>query len=224
MVTVNRCGRLPRGKRGANGEDHLLLEDFSTFCNNTLRKWEDRPRDFRNHRFCVLGDVYLRLNIDTAGDSDLPSVSGDQTQKLVYAMSEVDHLSQNDANFWESWKGLIATLLGVTAGVTKFQAGMKLTGAGFYCSHWLGIKLFGGYISTSATISAAAPAVGMALGVAAAVYFIPWDSLWAYFQRLVGNLWDSVCGIWDWIKAKLSSLLRVAEDLPPPYSMDFGNA
>ncbi|KAL4928876.1 uncharacterized protein BDV17DRAFT_291203 [Aspergillus undulatus] len=99
-----------------------------------------------------------------------------------------DKLLLDDSSTFCNWKGVIATLLGTTAGVLKFKAGMKVIAAGFYYSHWLGMKLFGGYISTSAYMAAAGPAVGLALGRAAAVYFIPWGKLWAFFRRLVGTL------------------------------------
>ncbi|KAL4781748.1 hypothetical protein BJX76DRAFT_359605 [Aspergillus varians] len=222
MVTIYRCGNISRKIKAIKAEDHLLIDDASTFCNVMLRKWEDRPKRLRNRQISLLAGAYLCLNLDRPNiNPDMLSLSNDDKAKLAYTMSRLDMSVTDEPSFWDQWKGVIATLLGATAGVMKFDSGIKITGAGIYCSHWFGVKLFGGYLSTSAYISAAVPAVGLALGTVAAVYFIPWDKLWTFFQRLVGKVWDTLGQIWEWVKEKLSSVSRVMEDLPPPpaYSM-----
>lgn len=222
MVTVYRCGDLPRENRGKNGEDQVLIQDSSTFCNFRLRQWEDRPQNLKNRRLCLLGNVYLELDFnDMDGYDNLPCLSTDDKNKFIYAMRGLQLPSSTDessSSFWDKWKAAIAILIGGLAGVAKFEAGIKLTGAGLYCSHWFGLKIFGGYLSTSAYVAAAAPAVAVAFGTAAAVYFVPWGALWDYFKRLLGSLWQALSGICEWIKEKLSSLRGVVEEFPsyPP--------
>ncbi|KAJ5882815.1 uncharacterized protein N7473_011077 [Penicillium subrubescens] len=126
--------------------------------------------------------------------------------------------SSDESSFWDKWKAAIAILIGGLAGVAKFEAGIKLTGAGLFCSHWFGLKISGGYLSTTAYVAAVAPAVAVAFGTAAAVYFVQWGALCDYFKCLLESLWKLLAGIHEWIQEQLSSLRGVVEQFPsyPP--------
>lgn len=75
-------------------------------------------------------------------------------------------------------------------------------------------------MSMSGYVAAAAPAVAVAFGPAAAVYFVPWGVLWDYFKCLLGSFWKGLAGICEWTKEKLSRLRGVVEEslsYPPSY-------
>ncbi|KAK1142636.1 hypothetical protein N8T08_007440 [Aspergillus melleus] len=106
----------------------------------------------------------------------------------------------------------------------KFKAGIKVSSGGLYATHWLGAKLFAGYISGSATMSIAAPVAACAFGTAAAVYFIPWGSLISWIKRAVSKIWSLLGSVWNWLKERFSTFSTAAEDLPPPYRpMEFAS-
>lgn len=116
------------------------------------------------------------------GDYNLSCLSADEKRKFAYAMRGLQPPCSEESSFWDKWKAAIAVLIGGLAGVAKFEAAIKLTGSGLYCSHWFGFKIFGGYVSISHYVAAAAPAVAVVFGPAAAVYFVPWGLLWDYFR------------------------------------------
>jgi hypothetical protein len=112
------------------------------------------------------------------------------------------HISTNSA--WDEWKGPVAAILGLAAGAGKFAFSMKVAAGGMYAKYKFGmlaVELGAAGAKGSVVATAAGPAILLGLGVAAAVYFIPWDSVFKWLEKVIAWLWEGMKAIWEGMKA-----------------------
>jgi hypothetical protein len=97
-----------------------------------------------------------------------------------------------NGKWWREWKGPVAAILGLTVAAGKFAVGLKAAAGGVFIEYKLGLmslKVAAGVAKTSALVTAAGSAVLLGAGVAAAVYFVPWDDVFSW-------IWDWICNLW----------------------------
>lgn len=113
----------------------------------------------------------------------------------------------------DRYLGLISSIVGGAVGVTTgagaafwwFNAG------GFFVKGPLGLYLSGGYFSVGAL--GAAGLTGLTAGVSAglvagaAVYYIPWGTLWNFMKGVLAAVWDKIKEYAHWIWEKFKKLV-----------------
>lgn len=109
-------------------------------------------------------------------------------------------------SWFQKWKGVIATVIGLGAGVGGAMATVKITAAGLYVSGPLGLSIAAGFVHGSMFAGAAAFGTGVGLGAAAMVYFIPWDVFFAYLKQKLWRIWESVVEAVKWVLNKMREL------------------
>ncbi|KAK1702618.1 hypothetical protein BDP67DRAFT_610779 [Colletotrichum lupini] len=104
-----------------------------------------------------------------------------------------------EGNGWlKEWKGIIASVMGVLAGGLKLVAAITASTGGVFVHYQYGIKSLkvgAAFAEGSMIATAAGPAILIGAGVAAAVYFIPWETLLDWFG-----------GMFSWARDILSTL------------------
>jgi hypothetical protein len=119
----------------------------------------------------------------------------------------------------DRYLGLISSIVGGAVGVTTgagaafwwFNAG------GFFVKGPLGLYLSGGYFSVGAL--GAAGLAGVAAGVSAgllagaAVYYIPWGTVWNFMKGVLAAVWDKIKEYARWIWEKLKKFVADAASL-----------
>ncbi|KAI8715472.1 hypothetical protein NCS52_01055000 [Fusarium sp. LHS14.1] len=112
-----------------------------------------------------------------------------------------------EGNWWQKWKSAISLILGVLGGGAKLAVSMNVTAAGAYIHYqsWTGSSVKLGCGGMKASMEASGGAVLVGAGVAAAVYFIPWDVVLGWMDSLFSWLWEGfksmVSKFWEWMKS-----------------------
>lgn len=212
-LTIMRCGKeLDSG--------HLIIPGSSTFCGVRLDQWESM-NTFPHHEVLFMRGVYVKLDLlgDPGSDASNSRISAQDQAQIRRQLSEMVGSSGAGKHWWDEWKGAISLILGLLAGTSKLVAGLKVGAGGVYFTHFVGVKVFAGYFSASAVASVAAPCALVALGTAAAVYFVPWPDLFAWLKRFVCGVWGMLMRAWDYVRSKLG----FDEELPQyqPRPMEF---
>lgn len=192
-LQIFRCG--PNTDR--NGR--LLIAGNSTFNKVSLDKWQEEER---NGRKLLVGDgVGVRVHSkwrSSAASSvfNLDKKEQEELKAHLEAMREV----KMHKNWWKNWKGPVAAILGLVTTTGKIVVGLKVAAGGafvdFNCAAFsLKAGTVGFKASTVATVMG--PAVLLGVGVAAAVYFIPWDDLISWIGSLISRLSSWIARLWE---------------------------
>ena len=100
--------------------------------------------------------------------------------------------------WWKKWRGPLASILGVLAGSAGFAGAVTAAAAGAYVSFvWDSMSLKAGAVAGTVTGAACGGAVLLGAGVAAAVYFMPWGSVFGVLRSALSWLWAKVVSLWE---------------------------
>lgn len=129
-------------------------------------------------------------------------------------VNEMKATRMEGGNWWREWSGSLAAVLGILAGgttlITKVSAAGSGTLVNFSCP-FFSLAIAKASVSVTGIATAAGSAVLVGAGVAAAIYFIPWDKFFEWLGRVVSWLADGFATIWDMFK---SWLVNQGSDAP----------
>ncbi|KAJ3494585.1 hypothetical protein NLG97_g3985 [Lecanicillium saksenae] len=164
QLQVLRC--VPKRYSG-----HLLIDGKSTYHETRLDKWQAHRH--KHHELVIGHSRGCRANFTEEEQEELKShFQGFQAKP--------------GRTNWNDVKGRVAAILGLAVGSVKFALGFKAVAGGVYLKyafglHSLELGMAGAKVASVATVAGSAVVLGV--GVAAAVYFVPWGALFTWLQR-----------------------------------------
>ncbi|KAI1097135.1 hypothetical protein F4804DRAFT_202819 [Jackrogersella minutella] len=189
----------------------LFVDGASTYHNVRLDRWEAHRH--KNHALIIGYQRGVRIRLASI-------VPNSTWAKIVRAQDEFSSSEQEDLRMlfeklstnleWGEVKGTVAAILSLVVGTYKSAMGIKTDDGGIDVRYAFGLA-----VATSAKMStiatAAGPAVMLGAVSVAAVYFIPWDSLFDYLKISLSWLWDKICKLWERFKCWVQNLFTGAE-------------
>lgn len=194
-LRLHRCGF------GANAQDDLLVNGASTFRRVRLDEWEGV--DDRKRR----GEIWVHPGVAIAADPARPAwariraaFAGSDADKesLRRGLSFMEGTRMDGEGWWKKWRGPLAGIFGVLAGGAGFAGAVTAAAGGAYVNFaWGSLSLKAGAAVGTVTGAACGGAVLLGAGTAAAVYFIPWESVFGVLKSALSWLWAKVVSLWD---------------------------
>ncbi|KAH8756796.1 hypothetical protein F5882DRAFT_523844 [Hyaloscypha sp. PMI_1271] len=192
-LQIFRCG--PDTDR--NGR--LLIAGDSTFNKISLDKWQEEER---NGRKLLVGDG-VGVRVDSKWRSSAASSAfnlNKEQQEELKAHLEAMRKGKMHRNWWKKWKGPVAAILGLVTTTGKIAVSLKVAAGGAFVNfNCAAFSLQAGVVGLKA--SAVTTAVGSAfllgVGVAAAVYFIPWGDLISWIGSLISRISSWIVRLWE---------------------------
>jgi hypothetical protein len=193
ILRISRCG--PATDR--NGI--LLITGDSTFNKISLDKWQEEER---NGRKLWVGDG-VGVKVDSKWRSSAASSAfnlNKEQQEELKAHLEAMREGKMHKNWWKKWKGPVAAILGLVTTTSKIAMGLKVAAGGaFVYFNCAAFSLQAGVVGLKAStvMTVIGPAVLLGVGVAAAVYFIPWGDLISWIGSLISRLSSWIMRLWE---------------------------
>lgn len=187
----------------------LILNGASTFCNIRLDEWQTKHAESHN---LILGPgVVIQLSMGmpwTARDA-LAAISKKQREEVTQHFREMCEARYQDHAEWGKWKAPVNSLLDVAAGSASLTSVVECYANGIVVQAATKLAETGmdGVLRISAGLLCVSGPGKLALagvGVAAAVYFVPWDTVWAWFRAAFGALLSWLLRAWENLKAWVS--------------------
>jgi hypothetical protein len=185
---------------GANAHNDLLINGASTFGHIRLDEWEGVKAKRRP------GQIWLHPGVAIAADPRRPmwagirrSFTGSEEDKEVLRshFSSMEEAKMGD-RWWKKWRGPLAAILGILAGGAMFAGAVTAAAAGAYVNFaWGSLSFKAGAAAATVTGAACGSAILLGSGVAAAVYFIPWESIFDMLRSALSWLWNKVVSLWE---------------------------
>lgn len=197
----------------------LLVSGRATFAGTRLDQWQfsDHPQHAlwigHGATICVGG---VGGDDDYSDSSDSDSAWGGPRRAHLTPKQEADvrrqleQMGRDDGadGWWDRHRAYLAAILGVLAGggaaSVAGAASMKATAAGVSAAWHFGlgqsVQFSAGFVTVKAAsvLTAAGPAVLVGAAVAAAVYFVPWGKVFAWFRATLGSrLWGVIKAAWE---------------------------
>ncbi|KAF5511579.1 hypothetical protein CGCS363_v003205 [Colletotrichum siamense] len=204
VLMVLRCGF------GSNAKKYLHLDGSSTFCGSMIQRWAQKER----RRRLFLGPAVL-IDIDPEEKSWANSeqafkqtLSSREKIRIRRHVEKMKKTSVDDGEWWKRWRGSLASILGILACGAKLAVSIKASAGGALFQFQYGllnIKAGAACAEASAFMTAAGPAVLIGVGVAAAVYYVPWDSILEWLGGILSWLSDGFIAIWEMFKDWMAS-------------------
>ncbi|KAF0318688.1 hypothetical protein GQ607_014104 [Colletotrichum asianum] len=183
----------------------VLRCGFGSNAKSMIQRWAQKER----RRRLFLGPAVL-IDIDPEEKSWANSeqafkqnLSSREKTKIRRHVEKMKKTSVDDGEWWKRWRGSLASILGILACGTKFAVSIKASAGGALFQFQYGllnIKVGAACAEASGFVTAAGPAVLIGVGVAAAVYYVPWDSILEWLGGILSWLSDGFIAIWEMFK------------------------
>lgn len=188
----------------------LILNGSSTFSGVRLDEWQ--AKRVADHNLILGPGVVIQLSMGipwTARDA-LGSISKKQREEVTKHFREMCEAKYEGAPQWDKWKGPVNRLLDVAAGSATATQVVECYANGIVVQAAAKLTDFGveGLLKVSAGLLCVSGPGQIALagvGVAAAVYFVPWDTVWGWFRAAFGALLSWLLRAWENLKSWVSS-------------------
>lgn len=200
-LKVYRCAT------GHNPEEYLHLDGFSTFQGQPIRSWEAM---YHEAKFSLGPGVVLDLGSHIGQLGQLSEASSSMSDfdrdKLRSNIEKMDNVKL-EGSWWDQFRAPISMIVGILTSAAKLGSTgyIKMSAGGILVQY----KFVGYAISTAAAASISAVTAGSALlvapGVAAAIYFIPWESMFGWLNTVVSWLKMGIKKIWEKLQAWLAT-------------------
>ncbi|KAF3800065.1 hypothetical protein GCG54_00015443 [Colletotrichum gloeosporioides] len=197
QLKVLRCAA-----EGTKGK--LYVDGSSTYNNVRLDKWQAHRH---KHHTLLLGHkrgVRIRL-------ADIANIPNWARCRNQFTQSEQAELRQHFDTLsgktrWNDVRGVVSAIVGLAVGTVILKIAANAAVGGVYVKYAFGfhaLELGAAGAKAATVFTAAGPGVVMGVTAAAAVYFIPWESLMDWLKGALSFLWDKVCAVWerfkDWV-------------------------
>lgn len=192
-LQIFRCGP----DKDRNGR--LLIAGTSTFNKISLDKWQEEERNGRK----LLVGTGVGVRVDSKWRSSAASSAFDlnkEQQGELKAHLEAMQRGKMHRNWWKKWKGPVAAILGLVTTTSKIVVGLKVAAGGAFVNfNCAAFSLQAGIVGLKAStvLTVMGPAVLLGVGVAAAVYFIPWGDLISWIGSLISRVSSWIVRLWE---------------------------
>lgn len=202
-------------------QEYLEIDGLSMYRELPIQFWEAIPH---RSKFWLGPGVVIRVDprkcgwrIPCNGASEKWELDREALRSYVDQMNNI----KMEGNWWNEFKGPIAAILRIIAGAATFTSAtcIKMSAAGAFVQYkFVGDVLKGAAAvgGTKAGAALGATAAGSALlvasGVAAAIYFIPWESIFDWLNTIVSWLRIKIESIWEKIKSWLAACVNMIRD------------
>jgi hypothetical protein len=206
-LMILRCGHGKIHSKEPHGR--VRITPGSTFAGIRISDWdeEERTRELYIGEGVGIPSSFNKLNSKT---SSVNSLSPSEKERLYQTFQDMRNTDMS-GKWWREWRGKVAAIVGLTVGAGKAMIGMHATATGVFIDMKYGLfALKAGGIQTSAVVTAAGSACLLGVGVAAAVYFIPWDDLFSWLGNLISSFFSWLWKVWqefmEWVSDKIECL------------------
>ncbi|WYZ35433.1 hypothetical protein EsH8_X_000080 [Colletotrichum jinshuiense] len=203
-LIVMRCGF------SYNINSQLCIDGSSTFRDTKLRKWQSRK-----HKGSLFLGRGVGISIDPNGkgwaqakQSFQRNFTEDEKRDIRQQFQKMRNQPQEGERWWHEWKGIVASLMGILSCGVKLTASIKASAGGAFFHYQYGmmsLKAGAAYAKGATVATAAGPAVLVGMGIAAAVYFMPWETLLDWFESIFSWCLGGLKTIWSWFREWLAS-------------------
>ncbi|KAL7945379.1 hypothetical protein V8C42DRAFT_357814 [Trichoderma barbatum] len=207
-LKIYRCGN------SHSPDGYLHLDGFSTFQGQDIRHWE---AGYHEAKLWLGPGVVLNLGSHIGQLGQLSEISsslqGFEREKLRAHMEKMDGVKM-EGSWWDDFRAPISAIVGILTSAAKLASTglVKMSAGGMFVQY----KFVGYAISTATAASLSATSAGSALlvapGVAAAIYFISWDSIFGWLKNVVSWLKMGIQRIWEKIKDWLATCASAIRD------------
>ncbi|KAL7823729.1 hypothetical protein V8C26DRAFT_1633 [Trichoderma gracile] len=198
-----------------NYEGYLYVDGFSTFHGQPILSWEAMHHEAT---FWLGPGVVLNLgsHIGQLGRlSDDSSSLSDFDQEKVRANIEKMENVEMEGSWWDAFKAPISAIVSILARAARLaHAGyIKMTSRGMFVQYkFVGFALFSAAGAVAVDAVSAGTALLVAPGVAASIYFIPWESVFGWLNRVISWLKTGIKKIWEKVKDWLAACASTIRD------------
>ncbi|KAH0532900.1 hypothetical protein TsFJ059_001532 [Trichoderma semiorbis] len=197
-----------------NPNEYLHVDGDSIFHGQAVRSWEGMYHEAELR--LGPGVVFnLGSHIGQLGQlSETSSAISDFDRNKLHAHIEKMDRVKMEGSWWEDFRAPISAIVGILASAGKLASTglVKMSAKGIFVQY----KFIGYAISTATAASMSALSAGTAMlvapGVAAAIYFIPWGSIFGWLNTVVSWLTTGLNKIWEKIKDWLASCASTIRD------------
>ncbi|KAL1854471.1 hypothetical protein Daus18300_011392 [Diaporthe australafricana] len=207
---IIRCANVSKDPGTVEGNSKLVLNGGSKFCGVRLDEWQAKHVDEHN---IILGhDVVIQVTMGipwTARDA-MGIVSKQQREDVARHFKDMCDAKIEGRPEWNRWRAPVNKLLDVAAGTTTlaqvvecYAGGIAIQVATKAAEH--GIE--GAFKVSAGLLCLGGPGqIALAgVGAAAAIYFIPWDTVWGWFRSAFGALLTWIMRAWENLKSWMQS-------------------
>lgn len=203
---IIRCTSESQSVTDTPSNNKLILNGSSTFCNIRLDEWQ--AKRFGEHNL-ILGPgvvIQLSMGIPWTAREALGSISKKQREEVTRHFREMCEAKYDGTPQWDKWKGPVNKLLDVAAGSATATQVVECYANGIVVQAASKLTEFGmeGALRVSAGLLCVSGPGKIALagvGIAAAIYFIPWDTVWGWFRAAFGALLSWLMRAWENFKS-----------------------
>ncbi|KAJ4418660.1 hypothetical protein N0V82_005451 [Gnomoniopsis sp. IMI 355080] len=203
---IIRCTSETQSATDTPSNNKLILNGSSTFCNVRLDEWQTKRVGEHN---LILGPgvvIQLSMGIPWTARDALGSISKKQREEVTKHFREMCEAKYEGTPQWDKWKGPVNKLLDVAAGSATATQVVECYANGIVVQAASKLTEFGmeGALRVSAGLLCVSGPGKIALagvGVAAAIYFIPWDTVWGWFRAAFGALLSWLMRAWENFKS-----------------------
>lgn len=206
-LMVLRCGS---NRRSGSSSRVLLINSASSFSDIRVDQWQQKKRA---NKFILGSNVGIEVGNDWSfsTESFAANLSGLNTRQKVEEYLDQMEKADKKGAWWEEWKGSIAAILALVAGGTKFAIGLNAAAKGMMVHFQWGpatLTIVRASFNFQTVATAAGPAVLLGVGVAAAVYFIPWKNVFTWLEKNIFRRFGSCLqALWDqfqsWVRRQM---------------------
>lgn len=189
-----------------NREVELMIDGASTFGGTRIDEWQRK----KHERQLWIDPNNVKIRVDSFDTGSSWSIPPSTNEHKAEATRYIQHMQNTpmEGTWWEDWRAPLAALLGVAAGGVHLVTKMHLSAKGAYVAFRFGstfVQAGAGALDFSASAAFVGPPILLGVGVAAAVYFVPWDSL----LKLLGGFFAS---FWNWLSGLMNKIHSCFEE------------
>lgn len=203
---VIRCAKVTKTPGTVEGNEKLVLNGGSTFCGVRLDEWQ--AKHVGEHNLILGHDVVIqvRMGIPWTARDAIGIIPKQQRDEVAKHFREMCDAKLEGTPEWNKWRGPVNKLLDVAAGTSTlsqvvecYAGGIAVQVATKLTEHGIdgAIKVSAGLLCLSGPGQIAIAGVGCA----AAIYFIPWDTVWGWFRSAFGALMAMIMRAWENLKS-----------------------
>jgi hypothetical protein len=203
-----------------DSQEYLMLDGLSTFRRNAIQCWEDKQHD---SKFWLGPGVVIKVDPRKGQWTRLyeePQTKSELNRdRLRSYIEEMDNI-KIEGRWWNQFRGPIAGIIDVLTGAIKLasSAYIKASPRGLFVSYGIvgevlniTVGVAGMKVGAALGLTTVGSAILVSAGVAAAIYFIPWESVFDWLETIASWLQKGIKTIWEKIKdwlADLASTIR----------------
>lgn len=203
---IIRCANESKRPGSVEANRKLVLNGGSTFCGVRLDEWQSKR--VGEHNIILGPDVAIQLSMGipwTARDA-LAVISKQQREEVCKHFKEMCEAKCEGNPQWDKWRDPVNKLLDVAAGTSSLAQVVECYAGGIVVQAATTLTASGieGAFRVSAGLLCLSGPGQMALigvGAAAAIYYIPWDTVWGWFRSAFGAFLSWLMRAWENLKS-----------------------